>query len=161
MVEHRRIATAFGRGRDWGTFRADWLDHGLAHHPLQCERLAQQLVTSAYFSIHSFREVMEARMEIIFVADDHNVIGGLGHRFQLCLWFTTPREFSNENFVVSAGPKARTVQLRRLATAGLNFGCTSGTDGPRACLKCVCDRNNRVPRIKSASGRTTLKFFFM
>ncbi len=39
------------------------------------------------------------------------------------------------------------------------FGCTSGTEGPLACLKCTFDRNNKVPRHISASGNTTLKFF--
>ncbi len=40
-------------------------------------------------------------------------------------------------------------------------GCTSGTAGPRACLKCTGARSNSVPRDKSASGNTTLKFLLM
>jgi len=41
------------------------------------------------------------------------------------------------------------------------FGCTSGTEGPLACLKCTFDRNSKVPRQRSANGQTTLKFFPM
>jgi hypothetical protein len=39
-----------------------------------------------------------------------------------------------------------------------SFGCTLGTDGPRAWAKATFERSNSVPRHKSASGRTTLKF---
>jgi hypothetical protein len=48
------------------------------------------------------------------------------------------------------------------ASKGLKFlGWTFGTDGPSACAKATFERNIIVPRHKSASGRTTLKFFFM
>lgn len=41
------------------------------------------------------------------------------------------------------------------------IGCTFGTDGPSACLKWVFARSIKVPRQRSASGSTTLKFLCM
>src|SRR5581483_10336605 len=40
-------------------------------------------------------------------------------------------------------------------------GWTSGTEGPRACLKLTLDRSSSVPKQRSASGKTTLKFLPM
>ncbi len=40
-------------------------------------------------------------------------------------------------------------------------GCTLGTDGPSACLKWVLARAMKVPRQRSATGSTTLKFLCM
>jgi len=41
------------------------------------------------------------------------------------------------------------------------FGCTFGTEAPSACLKCTLERSSSVPRQRSASGNTTLKFLCM
>ena len=58
----------------------------------------------------------------------------------------------------TAGKDARRYET---ANTGLRraFGCTFGTDGPLACLKWTLERRSKVPRHKSASGKTTLKFF--
>jgi hypothetical protein len=49
--------------------------------------------------------------------------------------------------------------VRRDEAAG--SGCTSGTAGPRAWGKAIFERSRSVPRQRSASGSTTLKFLCM
>jgi hypothetical protein len=54
-----------------------------------------------------------------------------------------------------------TAASRDLRDAQADFGCTSGTEGPVACMKRIFARSIRVPRQKSARGSTTLKFLCM